>query len=217
MQKNRLEGWQDINQVYIPPLETSGWTADVLKRDIWERNWREENEKGMEEELPAASEPVAPEFAEQKEPPEEQKILQPDPVLESVLEQEEEHTVLLTAKPAVQQAEEDCTVLLASQEVEEKVYLVRINTNERIDLNGESFTIGKSAKADYQIQGNDAISRKHIQITKNDDGYWLEDLQSLNHTYIEDREIEDPVKLENGQNFKIADEELSFHIEKLEQ
>ena len=36
MEKDLLQGWKDISQVYIPPLETHGFTENVLQRSIWD-------------------------------------------------------------------------------------------------------------------------------------------------------------------------------------
>lgn len=156
MEKDLLQGWKDISQVYIPPLETHGFTENVLQRSIWD-------------------------------------IQQP-------LEEEELQ-------------EDDVTRILPLTEPQEKAYLIRKDTNERIDLTADYFVVGKGKQADYQIQGNDAISRKHIAITKTEDGYQLEDLGSSNHTYINDRQLEAPVPLMKNQSFKMANEEFTFYIE----
>lgn len=180
MYKNPLEGWQELDQVYIPPRTTEGFTANVLHRDIWVRQPKKES---------LAEEPV---------------------VLQDL---NEDQTVLLQEEPPGE--EEDKTVLLVAEEpeaAEKNPYIIRMVTNERIDVNSQCFVIGKSQDADYQINGNEAISRRHVQITKTDGTYYAEDLGSSNHTYIEDKAIEEPTELKHEQVFKIADEEFCFYL-----
>lgn len=207
MHKNRLEGWQELSQVSIPPLEADGWTEYVLKREIWEQVEKEEPAEPPQEQYSAVveMEETEPAVCGQENAPVKEADPQPEIITGSDLEEEEE-TVLLASD------EEECTVLLAPEEKEKSAHMVRFNTNEYIDIprDADAFTIGKTAKADYQIQGNEAISRKHVQITKKEDGYWLEDLDSLNHTSIEEKEIHEPVRLEDGQIIKLADEEFLF-------
>ncbi len=173
MQKNVLEYWVDIGQVYIPPIERYGFTENILSRDIWKKE-----SSGLEE--------------KEKAP---------------VEETEEELTTLL-------QEQEDQTMLLTGSEHKEHAYFVRTNTNERIDFKEVPFIIGKSPKADYQIQGNQAISRFHIRISKTQDGYQMEDLDSSNHTYVQEQQVTEPVVLQENQAIKLADEEFIFHIER---
>lgn len=168
LHNNLLEHWQDRELVYIPPLETKGWTEHVLSRDIW--NTKE------------------------------------------VLEEKAE----LSDEPRTEQDTEERTVLLQVHEEKEHAYIVRIGTNERIDIEYVPFVIGKGSGTDYQLKGNEAISREHIRITQAGNEYQMEDLDSLNHTYIEQQEIHDTVMMHNGQSFKLADEEFCFYVEKTE-
>ena len=92
-----------------------------------------------------------------------------------------------------------------------------MSTNERINIEEDNFVIGKSANADYRIHGNDAISRAHIRINTEEECFTLEDLDSLNKTYIDGEEIHEPVRMEDGQMFQMADEEFCFYIEEEEQ
>lgn len=314
MQKNILEHWQDISQVQIPPLETQGFTENVLIRDIWnkpedraQRQPQESNaptdateepsgspsqpqasaesfahsqqEKGrtpqqapqesakpdgdatelVEEETespgkgnedmaktPSATKPpdddeteLVTDEEEDSDESEEKENGAELPDEENAAEaqdfpeppdDEEDETALLVQASAEDETkllpngecpdDEDMTVILPApepdepEEPEEVAYLVRSNTNERIDINADHFVIGKSSTTDYQIQGNNAISRVHISIIKTETGYEMEDLDSSNHTYIDGQEITEPVLLEEGQVFKMADEEFSFHIDR---
>ena len=62
---------------------------------------------------------------------------------------------------------------------------------------------------DYVIKDNPMISRKHARIYQRDCNFWLEDLNSLNHTFVNDKVISEPVKLIPGMKFRLSlDEEF---------
>lgn len=196
MNNNLLEKWQDLATVHIPPLESRGFTENVLHRDIWDKSLipKPEAALDMTEEI----------------------LTQNEPGLQECSASEDE-TTLLTLPEEI---DEDQTVLLCAEErdipepePEKRAYIIRANTNERIDVDQDPFILGKSEKADYQIHGNNAISRKHIEISKTEDGYQLEDLNSSNHTYIDGKKVTKREPLEDGQTFQLADEEFSFFIE----
>ena len=42
-----------------------------------------------------------------------------------------------------------------------KAYVIRMRTDEKMEVKKSPFIIGKSADVDYTIQGNPAISRRH--------------------------------------------------------
>ena len=49
-----------------------------------------------------------------------------------------------------------------------------------------------------------SISRKHAKVFEKDGGYYLQDLGSINGTYLNDKRIMDPVELKDGDRIKIA-------------
>ena len=75
------------------------------------------------------------------------------------------------------------------------------------------FKIGKANRGvDYSVSGNGAISRQHAIITKKDDGYYIKDNKSTNHTYVNDRELADgeEVLLTNNSVISLGNEEFMF-------
>lgn len=92
------------------------------------------------------------------------------------------------------------------------VYLKRMKTGEIVQIDKEHFVIGKSSSADYVVTGNPTISRHHAVIIKTDDGYYLKDLKSSNHTYVGEEEIIQPVKLINGTEIRLAKEIFVFSM-----
>ena len=76
---------------------------------------------------------------------------------------------------------------------------------EEIVINKTPFVIGKDSSCDFSIKGDTYISRKHCRIVKQEDSYYIEDLDSTNGTFVDGEEIKGKVKLEEGQEIKLAD------------
>ena len=92
-------------------------------------------------------------------------------------------------------------------------YLVRVTTEEKTIINKDVFKIGKANRGvDYHISGNGAISRQHAVITKKKDGYYIKDNKSTNHTYVNDKKLEDgeEIKLHKDDIVRFADDEYTF-------
>ena len=101
----------------------------------------------------------------------------------------------------------------AAPDIKVNPYLIRETTKERSMITKNVFKIGKANRGvDYTVSGNGAISRQHAIITKKDDGYYIKDNKSTNHTYVNDVELEDgqEVLLENNSRIRLGDEEFQF-------
>lgn len=94
-----------------------------------------------------------------------------------------------------------------------RAYLKRMKDGETTELIGRETVIGKEADSDYVIRDNPTVSRHHARIMASEGGYFLEDLGSSNHTYVDGSEIAQPVKLMDGMLFMLSDEEFQFNIE----
>jgi len=74
---------------------------------------------------------------------------------------------------------------------------------------GERTTIGRSP--DNEIFLDDVtVSRKHAVLLQRDDGNFIEDLGSLNGTFLNRKRIESSEKLENGDELQIGKYKLTF-------
>ena len=94
-------------------------------------------------------------------------------------------------------------------------YLIRVNTEERIMLGKLTFKIGKASRGvDYTVDGNGAISRQHAVITQKDGVCYIKDNKSTNHTYVNDKVVEDGVEeiLTHDSMIRLGDEEFIFKI-----
>lgn len=117
--------------------------------------------------------------------------------------------------------EYDDTALLEAEEgtcllQEEKSYcgyLHRANTGETIRIQSAVFRLGKGA-VDYVIN-NPVVSRRHAEIVDRDGRFFVIDLDSKNHTYINDEIIPSGYEMEiqNGDRLKLANEEFVFRVE----
>lgn len=98
-----------------------------------------------------------------------------------------------------------------------RFWLLRVKTNETIELPQGEFKLGRSnVQSDYVISGNSGIGRLHAKIIiKQNQGFVL-DNSSMNKTYLNSQELE-PQKeylLENGDAIRLMNEKFTFHQEK---
>lgn len=92
-------------------------------------------------------------------------------------------------------------------------YLIRETTEEKTIIAKPIFKIGKANRGvDYHISGNSAISRVHAIITRKDDGFYIKDNKSTNHTYVNGKRLEEgeEILLKNNARIKLGDEEFIF-------
>lgn len=126
----------------------------------------------------------------------------------ALLEDEEQTTLLI---------EDDCdATTLLEPVVIKKPYLIRVNTQERADINKEVFKIGKDSKtADFHITGNSAVSRQHADIIVRDECYFIKDNNSTNKTYVNDvlAPAGEEVEIHDGDKIVLANEPFEFHVD----
>lgn len=121
-------------------------------------------------------------------------------------EERMEETVIL--------CDQDETAFLASYSVRVG-YLIRKKTREQIKINLTEFQIGKSSgDNDYCIMDNPTISRHHAKIVRRDADFFIIDLNSKNHTYLDGKQIEClcEVPLSDQMSIRMANEEFEFKI-----
>jgi len=74
---------------------------------------------------------------------------------------------------------------------------------------GERTTIGRSPDNDIFLD-DVTVSRKHAVLSQNGNEFLIEDLGSLNGTFVNRRRIESPARLESGDEVQIGKYRLSF-------
>jgi pSer/pThr/pTyr-binding forkhead associated (FHA) protein len=95
-------------------------------------------------------------------------------------------------------------------------YLIRKSTGEKIIVNRNIFKIGKEEEyVDYCISDNATISRSHADILRKTDGYYIKDMGSLNHTFLNGVKLEQkvPQKLKSGCLVQLANEVFEWHCD----
>ena len=71
--------------------------------------------------------------------------------------------------------------------------------------------LGKGSDADYKLEGNKAISRRHAVFSYEDGQVYVEDLGSSNHTYVGDCKVDGRQLLQDQDRIRIADEDFIFY------
>ena len=95
-------------------------------------------------------------------------------------------------------------------------YLKLINRKERLDFYVQEFydlgdltTIGRGKQNSIKLLDK-YISSNHAKIVKDEEEYFLEDIGSVNGTYLNNEKIEDVVKLKNGDRIGIGQVDFLF-------
>lgn len=120
-------------------------------------------------------------------------------------------TVLISSS---QDADDSATVLL-EQDVKKNACLIRARNHERIFINKPMFMIGRDTSGlDYCVQGNSHVGRRHSCITEHENKFFITDLNSTNHTYVNGIKIQSNVETElsDGDAIRLADEEFEFRL-----
>lgn len=102
--------------------------------------------------------------------------------------------------------DENCTVMLSSEEPH------LMHGGMYIPLSQFPFSIGKSS-ASY-IVSNPTVSRRHAVIIKQGEKYFIQDENSVNHTYVNGQIIgaKLPVELHEGDIIRLSNEEFTFFV-----
>ncbi len=126
--------------------------------------------------------------------------------------EEEEATALLI--------EEEATALLTEDDEQTSLLVeehypsfLRVLTGEEIFINKPVFRFGKEKNhADYCVVDNHAVSRRHADIITRGQNYFVKDLDSRNHTYINNQLLtpQCEVEIRDGDILKLGNEEFIF-------
>lgn len=111
--------------------------------------------------------------------------------------------------------EEEGTMLLQEQPPIIYPTLFRVLNEETISINKPVFRLGKERSyVDYFVTNNNAVSRSHADIITRGNKYFVIDLNSKNHTYINDQMIavQCETEIRDGDRLKLGNEEFVFQI-----
>jgi len=93
--------------------------------------------------------------------------------------------------------------------------LIRIKNHERIFINKPMILIGRDLEnLDCNVHDNTAVGHQHAHIIQRGDNYFIVDLNSRNHTYVNEMMIQGGIEtpLSDGDMIMLADEKFTFKI-----
>ncbi len=88
-------------------------------------------------------------------------------------------------------------------------FLVRVtfpgedSRKKEFAVNGESAVVGRGKDCEVVLDAKN-ISRRHVQIESASDGFRITDLESANGVWIDDKRVEEPTRLEAGEQFRLG-------------
>lgn len=94
--------------------------------------------------------------------------------------------------------------------------LCRLATSETISVNKPVFRLGKERSyVDYFVTNNNAVSRSHADIITRSNRYFVIDLNSKNHTYINGQvlAIQCETEIFNGDTLRLGNEDFVFRTD----
>ena len=108
----------------------------------------------------------------------------------------------------------DNTIMLKLEE-EPTAVLCRVRTGEEKVVDKGELVMGKaSSGVDYCIRDNTTISRGHAKILRHGTQYFIQDNDSMNHTYVDGRQVMkgEELPIQNGSRIRLSDEEFIFKL-----
>lgn len=81
-----------------------------------------------------------------------------------------------------------------------------------LELYGERMVMGRHPNCQIVLD-NAAVSRHHAQILESHGNFYLEDLHSRNHTYLNGTRVEGRTEIQNGDEIKVCDVGFRFHTQ----
>lgn len=99
--------------------------------------------------------------------------------------------------------------------VSPQAWLRQEETGTEFEITGLVCVLGRSAsKADVCVSSNKEVSKCHAKVTFDGAAYWIEDLESLNHTYVDGHQLQpgQRVQLADGSVIRLSGEKFVFHL-----
>lgn len=109
------------------------------------------------------------------------------------------------SREEIQKPQEGLVEQVIRQEEPPQSATLILQGDEIIRINTFPFVVGKSRMADFTVEGNTYISRKHCRITKRDGKFYIEDLNSTNGTFLDGEQIRGRTELKKGMQLVLAD------------
>lgn len=97
-----------------------------------------------------------------------------------------------------------------------RVVLTRLKNGQKMTIEKELFRIGKSSSfVDFYVGDNRTVSRSHADILLQNGGVYIQDNNSLNHTFVNERMVlaGEQQLLSDGDKIRLSDEEFVISIQ----
>lgn len=185
------------------------YNADNKEKYIRQRDQKKENSK--EKQKPSfEQQPVKREINKPQRPQSANPVVVQQPAAEVQFQYEPSLAGIRDTEHTL-----DMSALEPVEDKGRRAFLKRIKTGEMIEITKQHFRIGKKYNfVDYCPADIDGLSRAHANIVTENDGYYITDTNSTNHTYLNGAMIpsNQPFKLENGTRVRLVNEEFEFII-----
>ena len=112
------------------------------------------------------------------------------------------------------QGDEGATTVL-NPRVRKTACLIRVKNHERVFVNKPMILVGRDLEeADCNVHDNTNVGHRHASIVQRDGNYYIVDLNSVNHTFVNGSMISSSteVLLSDGDEIVLADEKFTFRI-----
>ncbi len=90
--------------------------------------------------------------------------------------------------------------------------IVKGHRRRKIEVRDEPLSIGRSPECQLVLDDR-AVSRRHAVVRRDGDGFVVEDLKSINHTFVNAHEITEGTPLRHRDHLRICHYEFIFHVE----
>lgn len=187
-----FEGWKNMGEVLIPPVQQKGFREHVLRR-------QKVDPYNMFN--PGVTPGTPPGGGRDSEDT-------------GVTEEDFNRTVIDSGEETTMLGQEDDTeeTIILEKESPYRAVLIRKKTGEVYRITKAETLIGKSQEADLVVYENPVVSRQHARILSVNGEYYLEDMDSKNHTYLNGKKITEPTRLADKAQIRFADEEFLFEL-----
>jgi len=89
-----------------------------------------------------------------------------------------------------------------------------VTANKHVPLSGESQIVGRDAERCQIVIPHHAVSREHAKITAQNGTFFIEDMKSRNHTFVNSKEVVGRTALKTDDRIKICDFLFQFRDER---
>jgi hypothetical protein len=85
-----------------------------------------------------------------------------------------------------------------------------VSASRTLLVDRDSMVLGRDASADLVVD-DPSVSRRHVRVTQSGDGWYVEDLNSANGTWLEGQRLSGTAWLANGQELRLG--QVPFRVE----